>query len=357
MSKYILLPLRTNVAFPGLSAAVTVEETTWVTALERALVNGAQVVALALRESDTEGLDPHSFYGVGTLADLKSVTRRPGGGADVTIEGVARVAIEDILTVRKPFQVRTVDLQEEESPLGAAVGQMKTAAALTERYSRLSRVLPPNVLESIAAIRRPGPLADYLASHLPLDIATKQEVLETLGRVRRQMERNQREYYLKEQLKAINAELGQEAATEAEALRTRAKEKGLPEAVEQRVMQDISRLERTPATSPESGVLRNYLELTLNLPWNDHSDDRLDVDCAQTILNEDHYGLDQVKDRILEYLAVKQLLALRDGAERVMARGPVLCLVGPRGQDLAGALHRARHEPQVSAGGAGRRAR
>jgi ATP-dependent Lon protease len=358
MSKYMLLPLRTTVVFPGLPASVSVDEPVWATALERALTAGARVVALALRESDSDRLDPNNFFGIGTLADLKGVARRADGGADVVIEGIARVGIEAILTVRKPFHVRAVELEDEEQQAGSTLGQTRHAMALAERYSRLSHTLTPEVLETASAMRRPGPLADYLATHLPLDLTTKQDILEQpeprqrldriidalsaeieileldqkiRSRVRRQMEKNQREYYLKEQLKAITAELGQDATSEAETLRSRAREKRLPEAVETRVMQDIARLERTPPTSPETSVLRTYLDLVLALPWNDRTPDVLDVDLAQQVLDEDHYGLEQVKDRMLEFLAVKQLLLQGEGGEGAMARGPILCLVGPPG--------------------------
>ncbi|MCL6641482.1 MAG: AAA family ATPase, partial [Candidatus Rokubacteria bacterium] len=212
------------------------------------------------------------------------------------------------------------------------------------------------VVEVASTIELPGSLADHVTHHLPIDPHVKQSVLEIIdhqerlervhylvaneveileldqrlrARVRQQMDRNQREYYLKEQLKAIHEELGHDPASEVAELRQKAAEKGLPEVAATRFQRELSRLERLPSSSPEGNIIRTYLELILALPWNERTEDRTDVDYAQQVLDEDHYGLDKVKERIIEFLAVRQLLAKERPSGGI--KGPILCFIGPPG--------------------------
>jgi ATP-dependent Lon protease len=351
---YPLLPLKNVVVFPRTVVNLTVGRPKSVAALEAALARTAgRLVVTAQRNASLDDPAPEDLYQVGTLVDIVKVNRQADGSVQIVVEGVRRVSLQKIMLLPTFLQARCSDLPEQFDTTAGAL--MRHVAEEFERYARLNRSLSSEAVEQVQRAETAGRMADLLAAHLPVDLSVKQTVLETLShkqrleriavalageldlqeleqeirnRVRQQMERNQREYYLKEQLKAIHEELGSDLASEVEELNRRLEEKGLPEPVLARMKREVHRLERMNSSSPEANVIRTYLDFVLALPWRERSDDRLDVDEARRILDEDHYGLDLVKERIVEFLAVRQLV-LRAGGESV--RGPILCFAGPPG--------------------------
>lgn len=326
-------------------------------ALDEAAELENRIVVATRRPISGEGEEETGVYEVGMLAEIIQVQRDlDGDQAQIVVEGLRRVRIDREVAVGSYQRVRVIELPERQRS-GAAVDLLvHQVNEMFDRYGKLNRSLGAEVVATASKTESAGRLADHVASHLPLDPHVKQAVLEILdhqdrlervhlllanevevleldqrirSRVRQQMDKNQREYYLKEQLKAINEELGNDQASEIVELRQKIEEKNLPEVAGSRIQKELSRLERMPASSPESNIIRTYIDLILALPWNEQSEDRLDVALAQAVLDEDHFGLEKVKERIVEFLAVRQLMA-RNGQLKEM-KGPILCFVGPPG--------------------------
>ncbi|MBB3109878.1 ATP-dependent Lon protease [Paenibacillus phyllosphaerae] len=303
-------------------------------------------------EVNIEEPTQEDIYRVGTVARVRQMLKLPNGTIRVLVEGVVRAEVIDYLPNDDFYEVSVKELPESESTDPEIDALMRTVLNQFEHYINLSKKVTPETHAAVSDIDEPGRLADVITSHLSLKIKDKQEILETIDvrarleklldllnnerevlelerkisqRVKKQMEKTQKEYYLREQMKAIQKELGEKEgrAGEVEELRSQLANAELPEKVQEKVEKEIDRLEKMPSTSAEGGVIRNYIDWLLSLPWNHLTEDKLDIKHAEDILNEDHYGLEKPKERVLEYLAVQQLVK--------KLKGPILCLVGPPG--------------------------
>ncbi|MBT9171759.1 MAG: Lon protease 1 [Syntrophomonadaceae bacterium] len=372
-----LLPLRGILVFPNMVLHLDVGRERSVNALEQAMVEDSLVLLVAQKEARVDDPKPEEIYGIGTIAQIKQMLKLPGGTIRVLVEGLSRATIRDYKATEPYFQVQVDEIPEDSSRSIEIEALMRSVIFQFEQYIRLSKKIPPETLVTISAIDEPGRLADVISSQLSLKVQQKQEILESLSprrrleklsgiishemevleierkinlRVRKQMERTQKEYYLREQMKAIQKELGDkdERMAEADEYRLKIDEAGLPEEVREKSLKEVERLEKMPPAAAEAVVIRNYLDWILALPWSRQTEDRLDLDAAEKILDEDHYGLQKVKERIVEYLAVRQL------AKKL--KGPILCLVGPPGvgkTSLAKSVARAleRNFVRISLGG------
>jgi ATP-dependent Lon protease len=351
--EYPVLPLKNVVVFPRTIVNLTIGRAKSIAALDEALARcSGRFVVTAQRNAEIDDPDADDLFHVGTLVDLVKVNRLPDGTAQVVVEGVRRVSLQRVINLPSIIQARCVDLLEQVEP--SAHSLMRHVAEEFERYATLTRGIASDTVEQVKRAESAGRMADLVIAHLPVDVRARQTILELLNhkqrleaaavalatqveihqldqeirnRVRQQMDKNQREYYLKEQLKAIHEELGSDLGSEVAEISRRLDEKGLPEPVLHRMQRELHRLERMTSSSPEANVIRTYLDFVLSLPWRERSDDRIDVDEARRILDEDHYGLDLVKERIVEFLAVRQLVQRSGGA----LRGAILCFAGPPG--------------------------
>ncbi|NLY90074.1 MAG: endopeptidase La [Firmicutes bacterium] len=347
-----LLPLRGVIVFPYVIIHLDVGREKSVSALEEAMVNNRMIVLAAQHQAKTDEPEPEDIYKLGTLAEVKQLLKLPDGTLRVLVEGLSRVEVKSFLQRDPHYRVLVEKVEESTVITPELQALMRTTCFQFEQYIKNSKRIQPDVLASVSRIEEPGRLADVIASHLNLKVEDKQALLEAITpgkrleklyailvneleiiemerkihlRVRKQMEKTQKEYYLREQMKAIQKELGEkdERTAEADELRARVEEMDLPEEVRQRALKEIDRLEKMPPMVAEAAVVRNYLDWLLALPWNIYTEDHLDLEAAEAILNEDHYGLDKVKERILEFLAVRKLTK--------NLKGPILCLVGPPG--------------------------
>ena len=375
-----VLPMRGVLVFPYLVVPLEVGRERSLAALEVAMLGERKIVLVSQKNPRDDEPGPDGLYAYGVIAEVKQVLKMPHGTTKVVVEGQTRARLARLLSEPTYFAGEVEPLPEPESldPRPDDVeALMRAVADLFEAYVKNHKRIPAEATVSIA-VDDPGRLADAIAATLELKTADKQDVLETLDpkarlervhallghqveimdierrinvRVRRQMDKSQREYYLREQLKAIRRELGDSEEgrpSEADEYRARLEKKKLPEAVQEKVTRELGRLDQMPPTVAEAVVVRNYLDWLLDLPWLEQTEDRLEVDVAEKMLDEDHYGLVRVKDRILEYMAVRQLSQ--------SMRGPILCLVGPPGvgkTSLARSIARAtnRHFVRVSLGG------
>ncbi|NLW59891.1 MAG: endopeptidase La [Firmicutes bacterium] len=347
-----LLPLRGVIVFPYLIIHLDVGREKSISALEEAMVNNRQIVLAAQHQAKTNEPEPKDIYRLGTLAEVKQLLKLPDGTLRVLVEGLSRVKVKEFVQKNPHYRVLVEKVEEDAVKTPELEALMRTTCFQFEQYIKSSKRIQPEVLASVSSIEEPGRLADVIASHLNLKVEDKQALLEAISprqrleklyaillneleilemerrihlRVRKQMEKTQKEYYLREQIKAIQKELGEkdERMAEADELRARVEEQELPEEVRERALKEIDRLEKMPPMVAEAAVVRNYLDWLLSLPWNVYTEDHLDLERAEQILNEDHYGLDKVKERILEFLAVRKLTQ--------NLKGPILCLVGPPG--------------------------
>ncbi len=347
-----LLPLRGILVFPYMVIHLDVGRDKSVKAIDEAMLQNREIMLVTQKEAQTDEPLEEDIYQVGTVAEIKQLLKLPGGTIRVLVEGLSRGRVLRHLQ-KEPFM--KVELEQytekwEKSPEIEAL--MRSLVYQFEQYVKISKKIPPETVVSVVSVEDPGRLADIISSHLSLRIGDKQTILEAISvkariealcnilakemeilelerkiniRVRKQMEKTQKDYYLREQMKAIQKELGDkdDRAAEVEELRDRINKAGLPKEVEEKAFKELERLEKMPPMVAEAVVVRNYLDWLLALPWNIETEDRLDLDLAEKILEEDHYGLKKPKERILEYLAVRQL------ANKM--KGPILCLVGPPG--------------------------
>jgi len=372
-----LLPLRGILVFPYMIIHLDVGREKSISALEEAMVQDRLIMLATQKDAQNDTPQPEDIFSVGTVAEIKQLLKLPGGTIRVLVEGLYRGQIEEFISLDPYYQVQIREFVEGEAKTPEIEALTRTAINQFEQWVKLSKKIPPETLVSVVVVEEPGRLTDLIASHLSLKIEDKQTLLEAVGiaarlerlceilgremeilelekkihvRVRKQMEKTQKEYYLREQLKAIQKELGEkdERTAEVEEYRERVKEQNLPKEVAEKINKEIDRLEKMPPMVAESGVIRTYLDWLLALPWNTETDDRLDITVAEEILNEDHYGLEKVKERILEYLSIRKLTD--------KMKGPILCLVGPPGvgkTSLARSIARAmeRKFVRISLGG------
>jgi ATP-dependent Lon protease len=359
---YPLVALKNIVAFPHNRHALVIAREKTVRAIEEAMMQPDHlVIAATQRSADIDDPEPKDLYPTGTLAEVATMHRQQDGSLQVLIRGINRVLITEYLDF-DPYISATVELQPESQTKGPQVDALvRHATNLFERYAQLSRRFSVEDINSIVILKSAARLSDTLAAHLVTDMEQQQDLLETLdaverlekicvimgneieilelettirSRVRSQVDRTQKEFYLREQLRAIQEELGMEANSEADELRTKLKEKQLSPEVVARVSKEIDRLERTPAQSAEVAVMRSYIDWLLALPWTERSEDHFDIDLTRRILNEDHYGLEGIKERIIDFLAVRQLrheFANRGGQLKSEGQGQILCFIGPPG--------------------------
>ncbi|MGG1515747.1 endopeptidase La [Paenibacillus oryzisoli] len=347
-----LLPLRGLLVYPSMVLHLDVGREKSVKALERAMVDDSMILLCSQSEINIEEPTTEDIYRIGTIAKVRQMLKLPNGTIRVLVEGVLRAEIVDYLSNDEYYEVTAKELPEQDTTDPEIDALMRTVLNQFEHYINLSKKVTPETLAAVSDIDEPGRLADVICSHLSLKIKDKQEILETVDvrerlekmlnilnnerevlelerkisqRVKKQMEKTQKEYYLREQMKAIQKELGDKEgrAGEVDELRSQLAEAELPEKVKEKVEKEIDRLEKMPATSAEGGIIRNYIDWLLGLPWNKETADDLDLDKAEEILNEDHFGLEKPKERVLEYLAVQKLVQ--------KLKGPILCLVGPPG--------------------------
>ncbi|HEY7030322.1 MAG TPA: endopeptidase La [Thermomicrobiales bacterium] len=354
--RYPLLPLKNVVIFPRNIVTLLVGRPRSIQAVEDSLARDRRIVVTAHRDSEIEEPRPEDLYTIGALAEIVSVERQQGNSVQVVLEGISRVRVGQFDTTRPFFTVSTDELREPVPPVAESRALLLHVQELAGKYNEARSKLSPEVLDMVQRATEPGHLADLLATQLLTDTARRQSLLELLDpvkrleqiavqmtgdldvaaleqkikdRVREQVEKNQREYYLREQLKAIHDELSGEGGNEIEALRQRIAARGVPPEVEEKLLRELTRLERMPSVSAEATVVRTYLDTMLSIPWHEQTEDRLDLDQAEAILNEDHYGLEQVKERILDFLAVRRLRV--DAGTTDPGSAQILCLIGPPG--------------------------
>ena len=348
-----VLPLRDVVVYPHMVIPLFVGREKSIRALDVAMEGDKQILLVAQRSPDVD--DPHDadLYSVGTVASVLQLLKLPDGTIKVLVEGAARAEIikfgeRDEVMVGHVRQIEPAYTRTEREIEVVSRSLVQTF----EQFVKLNRKVPPELLTTLAGIDDPSRLADTVAAHLSIRLADKQRLLETTdvgdrfealmgfvdgeidvqqiekrirGRVKSQMEKSQREYYLNEQMKAIQKELGEldEAPNELEDLARRIAEAGMPKPVETKARNELNKLKQMSPMSAEAAVVRNYLDWVLGVPWNKRTKVRKDLKVAQDTLDADHYGLEKVKERILEYLAVQSRVK--------KLRGPILCLVGPPG--------------------------
>ncbi|WP_293713895.1 endopeptidase La [Stenotrophomonas sp. UBA7606] len=348
-----VLPLRDVVVFPHMVIPLFVGRDKSMQALERAMEADKRILLLAQKSAETDDPAAADLYTVGTLAQVLQLLKLPDGTIKVLVEGLSRVAVDKVYEQDGALQGHGVEIESDESREPREIEAIaRSLMSLFEQYVKTNRKLPPELLQTLAGIEEPARLADTIAAHIGVRLADKQKLLETLqigdrlemlvglvdgeidvqqlekrirGRVKSQMEKSQREYYLNEQMKAIQKELGDldEAPGEMEELARKIAEAGMPKPVETKAKNELNKLKQMSPMSAEAAVVRNYLEWLLGVPWKKRTKVRKDLKVAQDTLDADHYGLDKVKDRILEYLAVQSRVK--------QMKGPILCLVGPPG--------------------------
>ncbi len=348
-----MLPLRGVLVFPYTVIHLDVGRKKSINAIEEAMLGNKEIFLATQKEAQNDDPDEEDIYEVGTVAEIKQILKMPGGTMRVLVEGICRAKVLNYIPYDAFIKVVIEEYRSETAEKNAELEALtRTLIYQFEQYVRMSKKIPPETVASVVSIEEPARLADVIASHLTLRINEKQAILEALNiskrlntlcdylakemevlelerkiniRVRKQMEKTQKEYYLREQMKAIQKELGEkdERIAEVEELRDKIKKANLPAEALEKVNKELERLEKMPPMVAEAVVVRNYLDWVLSLPWSIETRDRLDLELAEKILDEDHYGLEKPKERILEYLAIRKL------AKKM--KGPILCLVGPPG--------------------------
>jgi ATP-dependent Lon protease len=320
-------------------------------ALETAMESGKSIVLVAQKSAAKDEPAPEDLYNVGSLANILQMLKLPDGTVKVLVEGNQRARINDILDVKTHYAVNATPVPLEPSTDHEVEAMRRTMIQQFDQYVKLNKKIPPEILTSLAGIDEAGRLGDTIAAHLPLKLEQKQEVLEMFdvkqrlehllklvegeldilqvekrirGRVKRQMEKSQREYYLNEQVKAIQKELGEmEEGADIDEIEKRIKSARMPKEARKKAESELKKLKLMSPMSAEATVVRNYIDALVSLPWRKRSKISTDLGAAEKVLNEDHYGLEKVKERIVEYLAVQQRVD--------KLKAPILCLVGAPG--------------------------
>jgi ATP-dependent Lon protease len=346
-----LLPLRDVVVFPHMVIPLFVGRPKSIKALEAAMEEGKNVVLVAQKSAAKDEPNPEDLYDVGTVSTILQMLKLPDGTVKVLVEGVQRARIEAVLTEKANFEAEIELIQSEEPDSNEVEAMRRTLLAQFDQYVKLNKKIPPEVLTSLSGIDGAGRLSDTIAAHLPLKLEQKQQILEMFnvgrrleqllqlleteidimqvekrirGRVKRQMEKSQREYYLNEQVKAIQKELGDsEEGADLDELEKKIKAAHMPKEARVKAEAELKKLKLMSPMSAEATVVRNYIDTLVGLPWKKKTKVSTDLKNSEKILDADHYGLEKVKERIVEYLAVQQRV------EKVKA--PILCLVGAPG--------------------------
>jgi len=347
-----LLALRGMLVYPSIVLHLDVGREKSIASLETAMMNDQKIFLVSQKEVAIEDPKPEDIYRIGTIAKINQMLKLPNGTIRVLVEGIERAEIIEYVDKDKEYEVTYRELTEVSGDSHEEEALMRQLVNQFEQYIKVSRKIAKETSATIADIDEPSRLSFMIASHLPIKIKEKQAILEIddikdrmqylltilsnekkvldlerkIGkRVQTSMEQTQKEYYLREQMKAIQKELGESDGklSEIDQLREKIIERNMPEKVTEVALKELERFERVPQSSAESSVIRNYLDWLISLPWNEKTEDTIEIDKAERILDEDHYGLDKVKERILEYLSVQKLTN--------SIKGPILCLVGPPG--------------------------
>lgn len=348
-----VLPLRDVVVYPHMVIPLFVGRDKSILALDSAMQSNKQILLAAQKSADVDDPDIADMYAIGTLANILQLLKLPDGTVKVLVEGGERARILEFVENDEFFSARLETLTDAIDLAGKETDVlMRSATNLFDQYVKLNKKVPPEVLTSLSSIDDPSRLADTIAAHMSLKLEEKQHVLEMpnvrerlehlmglmegendilqmekriRGRVKRQMEKNQREYYLNEQMKAIQKELGEmdDAPNEIEDLTKKIENAGMTKEAKDKANNELNKLKLMSPMSAEATVVRNYIDTLVGLPWKKRTKIRNDIGAANQVLDEDHYGLEKVKERILEYLAVQQRVR--------KLKGPILCLVGPPG--------------------------
>ncbi len=362
-----LLPLRDVVVYPHLVIPLFVGRAKSVRALEIALEGNKQILLVAQKSANDEEPGPEDLYEIGTLATVLQMLKLPDGTVKVLVEGVSRARVLDFVQQEDSFAARVELIEAAAVAEGEVQALMRTVFSQFDQYVKINKKIPPEILTSLSSIDDAGRLADTITAHLPLKLEEKQKILEMFdiakrlehllglleaeldilqvekrirGRVKRQMEKSQREYYLNEQVKAIQKELGeQDENAEMDELEKRIQSAGMTKEARAKAESELKKLKMMSPMSAEASVVRNYIETLTGLPWKKKTKISKDLAAAEKILDADHFGLEKVKERIIEYLAVQQRVD--------KLKAPILCLVGPPGvgktslgQSIAKAVNR-----------------
>ncbi|MEK2647126.1 endopeptidase La [Bdellovibrio sp. BCCA] len=372
-----LLPLRDLIIFPHMMMPLFVGREKSINALEEAMSKQTDIVLAAQKDAKTNNPEPKDIFAIGTVGTIIQLLRLPDGTVKVLVEGKRRVKIKNFLNNDNFFMVSCEALDEDPTNIVEAQALVRSVKSTFETYVKLNKRIPPEILMRVSTIENPGELADIIVAQLNLKLEDKQAVLEIVDpskrlehllnlmtgeieilevekkirtRVKKQMERSQKEYYLNEQMQAIQKELGEKDDYQAELqdLEVKCKAKKMSQEAKDKVMKEIKKLKMMSPMSAEATVVRNYIDWVLSLPWYDYNEEKHDLKNAQRILDDDHWGLEKVKDRILEYLAV--LSISKD------MKGPILCLAGPPGvgkTSLARSIAESLNRPfaRISLGG------
>ena len=359
---YPLVALKNMVVFPRTRMTLAIAREKSMRAIEEAMMRPDRALVTSSQiNPDIDDPEPKDIYPTGALVEITTMHRQHDGSLQVLLSGIQRVKIAEYVD-QEPFIRVMFDTPPEPQARGAqADAVVRHATNLFEHYAQLNRRFSVEDINSIVAIKTAPRLSDMLAAHLVTDVQQQQDLLETFdplerlekicvimgneieilelestirNRVRSQVDRTQKEFYLREQLRAIQEELGMETSSEADELRRKLQEKALPAEVTAKVRKEIDRLERTPTQSAEIAVLRSYIDWVLALPWNERSEDKFDFENTRRVLDADQYGLEGIKERVIEFLAVRQLRQQRDkrhGYTKSESQGQILCFIGPPG--------------------------
>ena len=347
-----VLPVRDRVLYPHMVTPLPVGRPRSLRAIEYALAHDQTVFIVAQRDAERDEVGPDDLYTVGTEAVIGRVLKLPDGNSSVLVQGQRRLRLLEFTQLEPLMRVRAVALDREAPPAADSAALMKVVLAVFEKCVKLNKHLPDDAYVAAMNVDSPGRLADLIASTIDLDTATRQALLETLqpverleqvsalltkelsllelesqihSEVQKEVDQHQREYFLREQLKAIQKELGEieSGSKDVDELREKLTKAGMPEDVQRRARKELDRLQMMPSAAPEVGVIRAYLDWLLGLPWQQRTEDHLDIKAAAGVLDEHHHGLPKVKERILEYMAVRKLSP--------KMRSPIICFVGPPG--------------------------
>jgi ATP-dependent Lon protease len=349
---YPVLPLRDIVVFPHMIVPLFVGREKSVRALEEVMADDKQILLSSQIDPSVDDPTVEGIYKVGVLANVLQLLKLPDGTVKVLVEGKMRVRITDFIANPNFFEAHAEKLEETPGDKDSVAAMLRSVGEEFERYAKIKKNIPEEALSAVADTHEPARLADLVAGHLGVEVAQKQELLETLDvaqrlekifghmqgemsvlqvekkiktRVKSQMERTQREYYLNEQMKAIQKELGdgEEGQNEVAELEARIAKTAFSKEAREKAEAELKKLKNMSPMSAEATVVRNYLDWLLAVPWGVKSRVKKDLSAAQKVLDADHYGLEKVKERIVEYLAVQ--------ARSAKLKGPILCLVGPPG--------------------------
>ncbi len=366
-----VLPLRDVVVYPHMVIPLFVGREKSIKALEAAMETDKRILLVAQKSAAEDEPKADDIYQVGTISSILQLLKLPDGTVKVLVEGGQRARVEAFFEDGAYFSARIQPLEEAQTEDRETEVLMRSVLTQFDQYVKLNKKIPPEILTSLSGIEEPGRLADTIAAHMSLKIEDKQKILEIAdvrerlehimaimeseidilevekrirGRVKRQMEKSQREYYLNEQMKAIQKELGEleDHPNEIEELTARLEKAGMPKEAKEKVQAEINKLKMMSPMSAEATVVRNYIDWMLQVPWKKRTRIHHDLKKAEAILEADHYGLEKVKERILEYLAVQQRVR--------KLKGPILCLVGPPGvgkTSLARSIAKATHRKFV----------